>query len=195
MVALALAAGANCGDSSTGTTSDVTAAPVGSPGDADASFSVLTQRGPTDFHRLLAIDGKGFGRVRVVPFFNGGTFAAHLTVQLHEARPTTTYVFQRAPEIGRPLSFDGACQRALMISPWSAADVPVVPAFVSFPLPNPDPLITLTTDARGEAKLDFDFKLAGLPTPLDFDVMFRVLENVPDPRSILQSDCISVSAP
>ena len=65
---------------------------------------------------------------------------------------------------------------------------------MTFPLPNADPTVTLTTDASGTGGTTFDFKLASLTTPLLFDVTFRELDDVASPTSILLSTCFTVSA-
>jgi hypothetical protein len=65
-------------------------------------------------------------------------------VRLAQARPNTTYVVQRAPEIGRTLGSDGICQRSLGLSPWSPLDPPA-PAFVTFPLSGSSATVTTTT--------------------------------------------------
>jgi hypothetical protein len=52
------------------------------------------------------------------------------------------------------------------------------------------PNLTITTDGEGKGAADFRFT-AGFPLAL-FDVMFRVIENTPAPKSVLQSDCTAV---
>ncbi len=143
---------------------------------------------------LAEIGGAGCGSVHVAPYLNGGSFAATITVRVALGKPVTTYTLQRAPEVGRANGADGVCQRALSLAPWSSSDPPA-PSFVTFPLPNTDPTVTLTTDASGRGEKSFDFKAAGIATPIQFDVMFRALDNLTAPTTILQSTCFTVSAP
>jgi hypothetical protein len=81
----------------------------------------------------MAVAGTGTGGVSVTPMsVPSQSFAAVIKVRVQRARANTTYIVQRAPEIGRALGSDGTCQRALGQTPWSAADAPA-PAFVTFP--------------------------------------------------------------
>ena len=145
-------------------------------------------------HPLGEVGGSGCGSVRVAPYANNGSFATEITVTIARGQPNTTYTLQRAPEVGRLSGSDGVCQRALGIAPWSSTD-PAAPSFITFPLPNAGPSITLTTDASGRGQVAFDFKSAGIATPAVFDVMFRLLDNPVGPTRVFLSTCFTVSAP
>ena len=135
----------------------------------------------------------GAGGVSVTPKpIPEGYFAADIAVHLVNARPSTTYIVQRAPEVGRALGNDGICQRALGLAPWSAADPPA-PAFVSFPQPGATSAVTLTTSASGEGTVTFEFKAPMIPSGTKFDVMFRLLNDAMTPTSVFQSVCVTVT--
>ena len=110
---------------------------------------------------------------------------------LNTARPHTTYFVQRAPEIGRTLGSDGVCQRALGLSPWSAAD-PAAPSFITFQMPNAGPAVTMTTSATGSASISFTFVAPTITAGTLFDVMFRLVDNESAPATELRSGCFSV---
>jgi hypothetical protein len=146
------------------------------------------------FLRLVSVIGPGHGRFRAtrVPHPTvPGNFAVHIEARVHNAKPNTIYLVQRAaeafnpaPPAGFPMSttIDGSCQRGLAIAPWSTL-VPVPPAFATWPT-------TLTTDAEGNGATDFVFATT-VPLPL-FDVMFRIIESGSAPQSVLQTDCTVV---
>jgi len=141
---------------------------------------------------IVALTGTGAGGVSVTPKpIATATFDADISVSIEKARPNTTYFVQRAPEIGRTLGSDGVCQRALGLSPWSAAD-PAAPAFITFQMPNAGPAVTVTTSATGSASLSFNFAAATIPAGTVFDVMFRLVDNESTPANELRSQCFSV---
>lgn len=121
-----------------------------------------------------------------------GYFAADIAVHVVNARPSTTYFIQRAPEIGRALGTDGICQRALGLAPWSSSD-PAAPAFVSFMLPGATTPVSFTTSATGEGTATFEFKVPTVPSGTRFDVMFRLMNDVTAPTSVFQSTCFTVT--
>lgn len=142
---------------------------------------------------ISAIAGTGAGGVSVTPkSIAAGTFDADIVVSLQGAKPNTTYFVQRAPEIGRTLGSDGVCQRALGLSPWSAADA-AAPAFISFQIPNPGPSAALTTSATGSGTLAFEFLAPTIPAGTLFDVMFRLVDNERAPTLELRSACFTVT--
>ena len=144
---------------------------------------------------ISAVVGSGSGQVSVTPRpMPDGTFAAHIKVVVR-ATPNTTYLVQRAPELGRALGSDGVCQRALRLPPWSASDTPIVPAFVTFPLPATGPLTTLTTTSFGTGALDFEF-VSGISLAANtrFDVMFRLADDDAAPSTELASACFTVES-
>ena len=147
---------------------------------------------PSGTHQsaLTAVSGTGVGGVSVSPVaIAAGTFDAMISVRVDQARPNTTYIVQRAPEIGRALGSDGICQRALGVSPWSAVD-PAAPAFVTFSLSGSP--ATLTTSAGGAASLDFEFLAPTVSAGTSFDVMFRLVDNETTPTLELRSGCFTV---
>jgi hypothetical protein len=142
---------------------------------------------------LASADVAGSGGVSVTTkAIPEGYFDADIAVHVVNARPSTTYVVQRAPEVGRALGSDGICQRALGLAPWSSADPPAL-AFVSFVLPGATSPVTLTTSASGEGAVTFEFKVPTVPTGTRFDVMFRLLNDVNAPTSMFQSSCFTVT--
>ena len=136
--------------------------------------------------------GTGDGGVSVSPVaIPAGTFDANISIRVEKARPSTTYIVQRAPEIGRALASDGICQRAAGIAPWSPAD-PAAAAFVTFP-GAAGGSTSLTTLADGTGSLDFEFQAATIPTGTVFDVMFRLVDNETAPTLELRSGCFTVT--
>lgn len=141
---------------------------------------------------LTALDGTKSGGVSVTTkTIPEGYFDADIAVHLINGRPNTTYTVQRAPEVGRALGADGSCQRALGLSPWSSAD-PAAPAFVTF-VPAGGAPVTITTSATGEASVTFDFRVPTVPSGTRFDVMFRLLDDVNAPTSVVMSSCFTVT--
>ncbi|MDB4892123.1 MAG: hypothetical protein JWL61_3978 [Gemmatimonadetes bacterium] len=142
---------------------------------------------------LVSADIGGGGGVSVTAkAIPDGYFDADIAVHVVNARPSTTYIVQRAPEIGRALGNDGICQRALGLAPWSSADV-AAPAFVSFPQTGATAPVMFTTSATGEGTVNFEFKVPTIPSGTRFDVMFRLLNDMTSPTSIFQSACFTVT--
>ena len=103
---------------------------------------------------IVMLLGTGAGGVSVTPKPTGaGTFDADISVSIEKARPNTTFFVQRAPEIGRTLGSDGVCQRAVGLSPWSAAEA-AAPAFITFQMPTAGPAVTMTTSTTGSDEHD-----------------------------------------
>ena len=149
---------------------------------------------PAGTHRsaIVALIGTGSGGVSVTPkSIAAATFAADISVNIEKARTNTTYIVQRAPEIGRALGSDGICQRAAALSPWSAAD-PAAPAFITFQMPNAGSNVTMTTSATGSASISFEFFAPMISTGTLFDVMFRLVDNESAPTTELRSGCFTV---
>jgi hypothetical protein len=146
---------------------------------------------PGTYQALLSgVGWSGAGGLSVTPrSAASGTFTADFKVRLRNAKPNTTYTVQRAAETGRMLSSDGICQRGLGVAPWSSADPPAA-AFVTF-LPDGTTPVTLTTTATGAGSVDFTFA-SGILAGTRFDVMFRVLDDVALPKSVLLSECVTV---
>lgn len=142
---------------------------------------------------LASADVAGSGGVSVTTkSIPEGYFDANISVHIVNGRPSTTYVVQRAPEVGRALGNDGVCQRALGLAPWSSAD-PAAPAFLTFMQPDGTTPFTVTTSAAGEGSVTFEFKVPAVPTGTKFDVMFRLINDVSAPTSVFQSSCFMVT--
>jgi len=168
---------------------------------AAASFASACSAPPTAPSALIppgthqspisAVAGPGAGGVSVTPkSIPEASFAADIGVLITSARPNTSYIVQRAPEIGRALASDGLCQRALGIAPSSAADPPA-PAFVTFAI-GAGPA-TLATAANGTGTLNFEFRAPTIPAGTQFDVMFRLVDNETAPSTELRSGCFTVT--
>jgi hypothetical protein len=137
---------------------------------------------------IAAVSGPGAGGVSVTPkAIPEATFAADISVFIAGARPNANYIVQRAPETGRALGSDGVCQRALGLSPWSAAD-PAAPAFVTFP-----PGSGVATAANGTGTANFEFRAPAIPAGTVFDVMFRLVDSETAPTTELRSGCFTVT--
>lgn len=142
---------------------------------------------------LASADAGGSGGVSVTTkSIPEGYFDANIIVHVVNGRPSSTYVVQRAPEIGRVNGSDGVCQRALGLAPWSSADAPA-PAFMSFVQPGETSPVMLTTSAAGEGTVAFEFKVPTVPAGTKFDVMFRLLNDLAAPTSIFLSSCFTVT--
>ena len=141
--------------------------------------------------QLAALTGTGTGGVSVTPkAIAQGSFDADIKVRVQKAKAATTYIVQRAPEVGRASAADGVCQRAAGMSPWSPADAPA-PAFVTFM--NGTTPYTITTDASGAGSLDFEFLAPTVPAGTLFDVLFRLVDNVDAPTLDIRSGCFTVT--
>jgi hypothetical protein len=139
---------------------------------------------------LTAVIGIGAGIVNVTPTAAvNGSFSAQIQIAVHGAPPNTTFYVQRAPEIGRPNSADGVCQRAAGEPPWGAP----APNFVTFPLPAPGPLVTLHTSPGGAGAVHIDFGAPTIPDGTRFDVMFRLVDNLTSPSTELRTPCFTVT--
>jgi len=188
-VVLAVSAAA-CGsapENPTAPTATLTA-PSGSPGVGSNSSirSALTTHG----QELTAVVGVGSGIVNVTPTAAAdGSFSAQINVDVHGAPPNTTFFIQRAPEIGRPNSADGVCQRAAGDAPWG----PPAPNFVTFPLPATGPLVTLQTSAGGAGSVHIDFGALTILDGTQFDVMFRLVDDLTSPTTDLRTGCFTVT--
>ena len=124
---------------------------------------------------LVAIVGTGTGAVNVTPTAEDqGTFHVQGEVHIRGAAPNTTYLVQRAPDLNVA---DPACT-----GPW-----------ISFPIPNAGPLVTLTTSRGGAGAAHFELAVGGAFTSgTPFNVRFRVIDDLVNPTSVLVSDCVTV---
>ncbi len=124
---------------------------------------------------LVAVLGPGSGAVNVTPTAEDqGTFHVQGEVHVNGAAPNTTYLVQRAPDL-------------------NVADPACTGNWISFPIPNAGPLVTLTTSPSGAGAAHFELAVAGAFTSgTPFNVRFRVIDNVATPTSLLMSDCVTV---
>jgi len=114
---------------------------------------------------LIATTGQGAGRAIVSPTAaDQGTFAAEITVNIHDAAPNTTFILVRAPDRVP----DGICTGAYL--PFGE---------------------TLTTSDGGAGATHFFFE-RGAPfvSGTQFDVTFRAIGS---DGTILQGDCMTVT--
>jgi len=114
---------------------------------------------------LVATAGQGVGRAIVAATAQDqGTFAAEITVNIHDAAPNTTFSVWRTPD----LVPDGICTG------------PLLPFGESF-----------TTSAGGAGAAHFFFE-RGAPfvSGAKFDVAFRVIGS---DGTVLQGDCMTVT--
>lgn len=141
----------------------------------------------------IAVAGPGEGGVSVTPkTIPEAYFVADIKVRLRKAMPNTTYIIQRAPEIGRASASNGICERALGLAPWSSAD-PAAPAFVTFVPAGQTAPVTLTTNTAGDGTKDFEFRASMIPAGTKFDVMFRLINDAAAPTAIIMSQCFTVT--
>ena len=124
---------------------------------------------------LLPVLGTGSGAVNVTPTAEDqGTFHVQGAVHIRGAKPNTTYLVQRAPDLNVA---DPTCS-----GPW-----------ISFPVPNAGPIVTLTTSPAGAGAAHFELGVGGAFTSgTPFNVRFRVIDALQAPTSILMSDCVTV---
>ncbi len=116
---------------------------------------------------LTAIAGEGSGMVIVSSTAeNHGTFAAEITINIHNAAPDTVFFVRRAPD----LNPNGICTGSFI--PFAGE--------------------TLTTSAEGSGALHFYFE-RGAPfvSGTRFNVVFQVY--TADGTTVLQSDCMTVT--
>ncbi len=148
---------------------------VAPPPDVLAATARVTT-GPTHNIDLYAVMGSGVGGVNVTPTAEDqGTFHVQGEVHIRGALPNTTYIVQRAPDLNVA---DPNCT-----GPW-----------ISFPIPNAGPVVTLTTSAGGAGAAHFELAVGGpFVSGREFNVRFRVIDSVLNPTSELRSDCITVT--
>ena len=161
-------------------------------GEATSSCYVAPPEGTTQ-SALSRITGGGTcatGGVSVTTAHTpDGTFQATIRFVVHGAPPSTTYLVQRAPEVGDvPLASDGVCQRAQGLPPWNGGE----PAFLTFVDPGTALARTLTTDGRGDGSLEFVHRSTAIAAGTHFDVQMRLVDNVTAPTTELRSGCMTV---
>ena len=119
---------------------------------------------------LIATTGQGAGRAIVSPTARDqGTFAAEITVNIHDAAPNTTFYLWRKPD----LLPDGICTG-------------LAPNFAYIPFGE-----SFTTSADGSGAMHFHFE-RGAPfvSGVEFDVAFRAIGS---DGTVLQGDCMRVT--
>lgn len=142
---------------------------------------------------MVAVIGVGDGGMSITPkAIAEGYFVADIKVRVRNTKPNATYLVQRAPEIGRPGSSNGICERALSIAPWSATDTPAA-AFLTFVPAGGTALATFSTSSSGEGMLDFEFRAPMILKDTRFDVMFRLVDDAIAPTSVILSQCVTVT--
>jgi hypothetical protein len=114
---------------------------------------------------LTASTGQGAGRAIVSPTAQDqGTFAAEITVNIHDAQPNTTFSVQRAPDFVP----DGSCTGSYR--PFGE---------------------TLTTSSGGAGATHFHFERgAPLVSGVQFDVVFQAIGS---DGTVLQGECMTVT--
>jgi hypothetical protein len=124
----------------------------------------------THGHKLTAVVGHGAGIVNVTPTREDhGTFDAEIEVDVHDALPNTTFAVKRAVDF----TVNGVCTGS----------------FVQIPLPNPGPLVTLTTSAGGAGAVHVGHFERPIASGTQFDVMFQVIA----PGTELRTECFTVT--
>jgi hypothetical protein len=117
------------------------------------------------------------------------TFLATIRFIVRGVAPGTTYLVQRAPEVGDyPLEADGICQRADGLPPWTPSEA----RFISFVDPATGTPRTLTTNAKGDGSLEFEHRAASIASGTTFDVEMRLVDNETAPTTELRSGCMTV---
>ena len=127
----------------------------------------ITQAKAGTQSELTAITGAGMGRVNVSPTAEDpGTFAAEITINVHDAAPNTTFFVRRAPD----LIPNGICTGTFI----------------------PNVGVTLMTSTGGAGATHFHFE-RGAPfvSGVQFDVVFQVFTG--DGTTVLQSECMTVT--
>jgi hypothetical protein len=163
---------------------------------ASLGFAGSVEASATHGLRLAPVSGQGDGTVNftVTPGTIG--FSVNVTANIHGATPNTTFYISRAPEVGRPLSNDGICQRANGVWPWeqpNSIGYAPAPAFVLFPRPLAGDPKTLTTDTNGSGSAHFAFDLPTLADGTIFDVEIRLADSLSVPTTDLRTDCFTAT--
>jgi hypothetical protein len=140
----------------------------------------------------------GTGGTSITTTPNGGTMSATMKFRVRGAKPNTVYFIQRAAEFPvNSSSADSVCQRADGQAPWTPGSFPGQ-TWVTFPLPYADqgPVKTLTTDAAGDASIDFVFLSPQIAAGTIFDLAMRIVDSdVGDTAGVtseLRSGCMKI---
>jgi hypothetical protein len=144
----------------------------------------------THGQQLSAIVGAGLGIVNVTPTAAvDGSFTAQIEVNVYGAPAHTSFYVQRAAEIGRANAADGVCQRAAGLPPWG----PPAPDFVTVQSPASGPPVVLETSSGGSGSAHVDFAAPTITDGTQFDVMFRLVDDLASPTNELRTGCFTVT--
>ena len=137
--------------------------------------TLLSTQPETHRQRFTATLGFGLGHVNVTPTAEDqGTFHVQGVVHVTSAPPNMTFFVQRAPD----LILDNLCT-----GPW-----------ITFPTPNPGPPVTLTTSAGGAGAAHLELGVGGpFVSGRQFNVRFRLIDNLSNPTTILETACFTVT--
>jgi hypothetical protein len=149
------------------------ASPIG-PSAIGAGAAAVQPDGLPESHgqRLIAVVGEGQGIVNVSPERSAPGFSVEIQVAVWKTSPNTTFNVKRAVDF----TADGVCTSS---------------TFIQFPLPNPGPLITLTTSKGGAGSTHIKFDRPQIGDDTAFDVRFEV--STPDSGVVLRTECFTVS--
>jgi len=123
-------------------------------------------------NRLTAVAGEGEGIVNVSPERSEPGFSVEIQVAVWKTSPNTTFNVKRAVDF----TPDGICTSS---------------SFVQFPLPNPGPLVQLTTSEDGAGATHIKFERPQIADGASFDVRFEV--STADASIVLRTECFTVS--
>ena len=145
--------------------------PIG-PSAIGAGSTVQAVLADSHGQRLIAVVGEGQGIVNVSPERSEPGFSVEIQVAVWNASPNTTFNVKRAVDF----TADGACTSS---------------TFNQFPLPNPGPLVTLTTSQGGAGSTHVKFDRPQIGDDTAFDVRFEV--STSDSSVVLRTECFTVS--
>jgi hypothetical protein len=123
-------------------------------------------------NKLIAIVGSGNGIVNVSPDANEMGFSVETEVAVWNARPATTFDVKRAVDVNA----NGICTST---------------NFVQLPLPNPGPLVKLTTSPGGAGTVHLKFALPQVADGTTLAVRFEVSSE--DSTIVLRTECLTVA--
>ncbi len=122
-------------------------------------------------HKLKAVVGEGTGIVNVSPEASEPGLNVENEVSVWKTSPNTTFNVKRASNV----TTNGECTSS---------------NFIQFPLPNPGPLVTITTSEGGAGSAHIKFDRLPIPDGTRFAVRYEV--STSDRSVVLQSECFTV---
>ena len=137
----------------------------------DAHASQAAELPGSHGNTLFAVVGEGRGIVNVTPDASEEGFSVETQVNVWQTRPNTTFGVKRAVDVN-----GSACTST---------------NFVQLPLPNPGPLVTLTTSPGGAGAVHVKFALPQLVEGTTLAVRFEV--SSADSSIVLRTDCFTVA--